>query len=157
MSNRHIQTEVTLSYGIPPDIRLYDVADETTISKVINDVEHEHIRQLVAEITGCTFGPEHMDALQQLGIRLLASFKKQQDSKDRDDEFKQYLNGREVLANKLLNAMNDGKVYFRWADNEDKVWKELTAYSLLVNTFDGAEFKFETVISHEDIIKGKVL
>lgn len=140
---------------IPPDLRLYDVLDTHMVEKLVNEVEREHIRQIIQQVTGCKFSNEHLDALEQISVRLLATFKERHSEK-KDDEFKQVMKEREVLANKLLNAMNNGKVYFRWVDIENSEWQELTAYSLLANTFENAEFKFETIISHSDIVKGKV-
>lgn len=140
---------------IPPDLRLYDVLDTHMVEKLVNEVEREHIRQIIQQVTGCKFSNEHLDALEQISVRLLATFKERHSEK-KDDEFKQVMKEREVLANKLLNAMNNGKVYFRWVDIENSEWQELTAYSLLANTFENAEFKFETIISHNDIVKGKV-
>lgn len=77
-----VQTGIKFNseYGLelPPDIRLYDVPDTYTIEKLVNAVEREHIRQLIQQVTGCKFTDEHLDAMQQIAVRLVATFKKEQ-------------------------------------------------------------------------------
>lgn len=77
-----IQTGVKVNTGFdikaPPDLRLYDVPDTHTVEKLVNEVEREHIRQIIQQVTGCKFTNEHLDAMQQIAVRLVATFKKEQ-------------------------------------------------------------------------------
>ena len=65
-------------YGFKPpsDFRLYDVPDTHIVEKLVNVVEREHIRQLIQQVTGCRFSDEHLDAMQQVAVMLVATFKK---------------------------------------------------------------------------------
>lgn len=77
-----VQTGVKVNTGFdiksPPDLRLYDVPDTYTVEKLVNAVEREHVRQIVQQVTGCKFTDEHLDAMQQVAVRLVATFKKEQ-------------------------------------------------------------------------------
>lgn len=77
-----VQTGVEFKseYGLemPPDLRLYDVPDTHTVEKLVNVVECEHIRQIIEPVTGSKFNDEHLDAMQQIAVRLVATFKKEQ-------------------------------------------------------------------------------
>lgn len=77
-----IQTGVKFNseYGIevPPDLRVYDIPDTHSVEKLVNEVEREHIRQIIQQVTGNEFSDEHLDAMQQIAVRLVATFKEQQ-------------------------------------------------------------------------------
>lgn len=77
-----VQTGVKVNTGFgletPPDIRLYDIPDTFTVQELVKSVEQEHIRQLVQEVTGCEFTDEHLEALNEIAVRLVAMFKKEQ-------------------------------------------------------------------------------
>lgn len=77
-----VQTGVEFKsdYGLklPSDFRLYDVPDTHTVEKLVNDVEREHIRQIIQQVTGSKFSNEHLDAMQQIAVRLVTTFKKEQ-------------------------------------------------------------------------------
>lgn len=75
-----VQTGFKVNSGFdieaPPDLRLYDVPDTHTVERLPNAVEREHIRQIIQQVTGCKFSNEHLDAMQQIAVRLVATFTK---------------------------------------------------------------------------------
>lgn len=107
----------------------------------------ERVRKYIFELTGYEFDDTQLDCIEKVSAAVVAAKLNKRD--------KEVLHNREKLAAKLLQAMNNGKVFFRWTDAQGE-WQELTPYSLFANTFDGAEFKFEVVVTHKDIVDGKL-